>query len=196
MAFCIPTSLPAAATQQVAAKRGANITTIAYEMGFWNQKLRFALSDASAVYDFVESPVLGATPGPMWITGVKQGGAIRCYINASLQNSAASGANLTNTTAGFRIGQDDSGLPFVGVICEVAVWAKAFSLNEIAAIVNGVSPLFVRRAQLRGYWPVWGAGSPEVDLSGFKNNAALVGAPSLAHHRGGRKPLRHLPFAA
>lgn len=186
-AKCKPTSLPAAANQQVAAKRGANINTIAYELGFWSQKLRFGLSDLSTNYDFAESAGLGATPGKISIGGIKQGGSIRCYVSG-VSAGTTSSVNLASSSAAFRIGRDDSGLPFDGDICDVAVWAKALSDVEMAALDKGVCPLLIRPELLRGYWPIFGDAVPEVDLSGNRNNASVAGTepPYAVHWPGGR----------
>jgi hypothetical protein len=185
VAFCDPTSLPAASNQIVICKRSSNIGSISWELGFWNRKLRFAISDAVAAYEIVESAALAATPGPLWIAGTKQSSFIRCYINSSASVVAASSpSNMASTTAALAIGRyggtDEQA--FVGRIGEAAVWAKALSATELDAIFHGVSPLFIRRDFLRGYWPLFGLGSPAADLSGNGCNATKLGSPTVAAH--------------
>jgi hypothetical protein len=184
-AFCDPTSLPAASNQIVICKRGSAISTISWELGFWNRKLRFATSDAVTNYEIVESAALAATPGPLFIVGHKQAGFNRVYINSLASVvAAAAPTNIASTSAALAIGRyggtDEQA--FVGRIAEAAVWNKALSGNELDALLHGVCPLHIRRDFLRGYWPLFGLGSPEADLSGSGANASLLGSPTSAAH--------------
>lgn len=69
---------------------------------------------------------------------------------------------------------------FSGRIAEAAIWDVALTDVEVAVLATGVSPLRVRPANLKGYWPIFGA-SPETDYSGQGNNLTVTGA-TIADH--------------
>jgi hypothetical protein len=60
-----------------------------------------------------------------------------------------------------------------------AIWNVALIIAEIVALARGVNPLRVRRASLKGYWPVFGVHDPEIDLIAG-NNMTLSGTPLRA----------------
>lgn len=70
---------------------------------------------------------------------------------------------------------------YSGSIAEVGVWNDVLSLAEITALRLGIPPAKVRDASLVGYWPFWGAASPEPELTGHKINGALTGTTSANH---------------
>lgn len=119
------------------------------------------------------------------------GGPIRLWRNGV--NTASSG-NLTFTTPNTaiqpRIGNtaETTPRPVNGRIAEVAIWNVALTANEMIALANGTSPSQVRRSALLGYWPLWGAASPEADLSGNRNNGTVTGAVAADHCPCGPRP--------
>lgn len=82
------------------------------------------------------------------------------------------GALLNNTLASF----------FTGQIAECAMWNVALTATEIAALSRGVSPLRIRPAALKFYSPIWGAASPERDLTSSQKHLTLTNAPVTAQH--------------
>jgi hypothetical protein len=67
------------------------------------------------------------------------------------------------------------------LIAEAALWNVALTASEITALAAGVRPSRVRPGALKGYWPLFGLGSYEPDLSGKGNNGTLIGT-SYANH--------------
>ena len=80
-----------------------------------------------------------------------------------------------------RWGDSTPGNYMSGRICEVGLWDVVLTDDEISALARGVTPNRVRPANLKGYWPVWGLHSPEIDLSGNGNSLAVTGAVKADH---------------
>ena len=70
---------------------------------------------------------------------------------------------------------------FKGTIAEVGIWNDILNSSEIAALEAGVSPNRIRRSALAGYFPLYGAHSPEPDYSGNKDNGTLTGTTVVPH---------------
>lgn len=112
-------------------------------------------------------------------------GALAVFTNGSSVATATSNRTIQNTANSLFIGQrsDNNAITaFDGRLAEVGIWDVALSDAEIAALATGVSPLLIRPANLKGYWPVYGSGSPEADLSGNGNNATITGTLNAADH--------------
>ena len=110
---------------------------------------------------------------------------------AAYRNGTAKGTNATNITPGTPtittvgaqfVGSATASFFYSGLIAEAGIWNAALSDQEIAALALGVPPFRVRPAALVGYWPLWGFGSPEPDLSGSANNLTLTATPPAANH--------------
>jgi len=98
-------------------------------------------------------------------------------------NAVNSGSSIVNSTSPLRVGLDNDNFgPADGRIAEVAIWDVALTAAEFGALAKGTSPLFIRPAGLKGYWPIWGVASPEADLSGNGNNLSVTGTLALADH--------------
>jgi hypothetical protein len=99
---------------------------------------------------------------------------VGCQNQAFREKRLAGGQNVTMgglvTTASYS-----------GSIAEVGVWNDILSLAEITALESGVPPPQIRDASLVGYWPLWGASSPEAELSGHKINGVLTGTTAANH---------------
>jgi len=70
---------------------------------------------------------------------------------------------------------------FTGLVAEVAVWnvaLRAEQANSLMSLCPG-SPRFFPRPV--GYWPLWGAASPEPDQSGNKLSGTLTGTTVDVH---------------
>lgn len=110
-------------------------------------------------------------------------GALQGFVNGTSDASITSNRSIQNTASTFRVGnRDDNVNPHDGFLGEVAVWDVALSDAEISAISKGVSPLLIHPGSLKGYYPIWPAGSPESDLSGNKNNLTVNGTLNAANH--------------
>jgi len=77
---------------------------------------------------------------------------------------------------------------YAGRVCEVGVWNDVLLAGEVASLQAGVPPNAIRRSKLVAYYPVYGAGSPEPDLSGPANNGTLTGTTKADHCPIGRWP--------
>ena len=80
-----------------------------------------------------------------------------------------------------RSGDSTPSLYMSGRVAEVGFWNVALSDNEMASLGAGISPSRVRTGNLVGYWPCYGAASPEVDFSGGGNNMTVTGATQANH---------------
>lgn len=72
--------------------------------------------------------------------------------------------------------------PLIGRIAEAAIWNVALTDAEVA-LLEKCSPLDIRRANLKGYWPALQRdGSVVLDRSGNRNDLTLNGTPTWANH--------------
>lgn len=90
-------------------------------------------------------------------------------------------ANLDSISVG-RAGHSSPSDYMSGRIAEVAIWNAALNSNEMIALSRGVSPLYIRRANLVEYWPLWGLDSPELSAIGSSRSLTLGGSPTRANH--------------
>ncbi len=104
------------------------------------------------------------------------------YINGSARTILGDGGSWATIDLGanFHIGQRFSSPEsrFDGDVAEVASWAVALSAPEIASLAKGFSPLLVRPASLKAYWPLVRDGRPHFGPSA----ASLVGSPNVSAH--------------
>lgn len=102
------------------------------------------------------------------------------------------------------MGRESAGNYLDGDLAEVGIWNVALTAAEIALLAAGVSPLFVRRASLRGYWPLYGSYSPEISdffqVKAYTVNGATASAHPRIYKPSSRRykppPAYSLPFAA
>jgi hypothetical protein len=90
-----------------------------------------------------------------------------------------------NNTGNIIIGKGWTGSNFQGIVAEVAIYNTLLSGTQMQAL-NKVCPIGIsaKRASLpipAGYFPLWGASSPEPDLSGHANNGTLTGTAQANH---------------
>lgn len=120
--------------------------------------------------------VLGQADGSLW--HIYQNGSNSGEDNAlnssgtpvsSTEKVALGGGYLTGTATRF----------WPGRIADAAIWNIALTQTEITALSHGTRPYLIRPTALKGWWPLDGLVSPEVDLSGNANNGTLTGT-SLA----------------
>jgi hypothetical protein len=102
-------------------------------------------------------------------------------------------AHTTNTTAITVSGVDRTllgaristvvGLYLNGQIAEAAVWNAALDAAEVASLSKGFSPLLIRPASLKAYWPLIGRHDPEIDPRGGFNMTPTNGPTAAPHCR-------------
>ena len=97
-----------------------------------------------------------------------------CGGNPYHEYRTAGGANV-------NIGGYNGTANFKGRLAEIGVWTAKLSVGEIKSLAKGISPNHIRRSSLVGYWPLYGAGSPEPDYSGNKGNGTLTGTTVVPH---------------
>jgi len=169
------------------AKDGGGANTIQYRIWHANGSVQMQ-------FDIGDSTNFDNASGGSITTGawqhfalVKNGtgaGALKGYKNAGEVASGTSNRTIANQAATLRFGgrSADGFGPFDGKLADIGIWDAALTVAELSALAKGVSPLFVRPANLKGYWPMWGVGSPEADLSGNANNATVTGTVPVGDH--------------
>lgn len=134
-------------------------------------------------------------------------GFTRLYVNGAQVNFVIS---ATGTLAGSGVGIPNwcfggfasTGIPgvcnnsnFAGAVAEVGVWADDLTANQVLALARGASPSTIAAGphggKLVGYWPLWGAASPEPDLSGNALGATVTGTTTVNHAP--VEPLQRVP---
>lgn len=131
-----------------------------------------------------------SVPGNVWNHGAyrKNGtglNAIQAWLNGVVDGSGTSNRGMENRAETFKIGRSDvvtAGTGFPGRIAEVAVWNLALTDDELRALAKGASPLMFQKANLMGYWPIFGHASPEPDLSGNNNHMTVTGSVPQGDH--------------
>jgi hypothetical protein len=117
------------------------------------------------------------------------GSTFRFYVNGASNGTQARTVTIQTSTQNLRLGvQGSAGSNRLdGKLAEVAIWKGVqLSDNEILSLAKGAKPHMFRTSNLEMYMPLWGAGSPEADLSGKKNNGTLTGTTPAAHSPTGR----------
>lgn len=111
------------------------------------------------------------------------GSNLRVYVNGTEVAAPAATRSIQNLASSLYFGRDDANTDFFdGKLAEIGVWNVALSAGEALALGKGVSPRLIRPLSLKGYWPLWGAHSPEIDLSDNGNDATITGSVSAADH--------------
>jgi hypothetical protein len=67
-----------------------------------------------------------------------------------------------------------------GLIAEAGIWNTALTDDEVASLAKGFCPLLVRPQNLKAYWPLIGAYSPELDVVGALNLSLSTSEPTKA----------------
>jgi len=152
--------------------------------------------------NFVSSGSSGDYTDGNWhnITITSDNVTIRLYIDG-VQTGTDAFSSAINADGGPQFGwSSGDNFEWTGDLAEGAIWKGAtLSAEEVAALANGVSPLKFHRAELKGYWPLWGVADPEPDLSGNSHNSTSItaGATQSDHAPVGRytpRPRFGLPF--
>lgn len=79
---------------------------------------------------------------------------------------------------------------FQGRIAFASAWNVALDDSEVAALGKGMSPLLIRPASIKAYWPLYGNDSPELEYLTNKFNMTLTGTSKA------EQPRLYSPFSA
>lgn len=163
----------------VAKDGGTAATDIQYRLWFVSGKAQANIGDSAG-----QDAILGATSftANVWHhLGLRKNGtgatSLAVFLDGVRDAQGSSARSIQNTIQPIKIGARSgaSGLPFNGLIAEVAVWDVALTDLEFAALAKGGDPSAFRRDHLVGYWPLPGVAFPEIDLSGLRNNGPQTG---------------------
>jgi hypothetical protein len=121
-------------------------------------------------------------PGPTTITAsvwhhalmTNNGTTAQGYLDGTIEGASFTGGGFSSPVT-FTIGNDISAEALNGIIADAAIWNAILTPLEISALAKGVRPNAIRQTSLSLWWPLDGLQSPEVDLSGNKNNGTLTG---------------------
>lgn len=103
-------------------------------------------------------------------------GSLAAFLNGINDGNMTSAKSIQNTASTFRIGElGGANNPVDGLLAEVGIWNVALTDAEMMALAKGVSPRLIRPGNLKGYWPLWGTGSPERDQSGQGSHLTMSG---------------------
>lgn len=101
------------------------------------------------------------------------------YLDGVGCTALAISGNLISTGANMYLGTYNNGASnsYPGKIAELGIWNVTLTFNEMLALGHNVSPTWVRKTALVGYWPETGAGGASVDpdFSGNKINGTITG---------------------
>lgn len=111
------------------------------------------------------------------------GGVTAIYLDGNQCSFIAASAPITTNSNSMFFGARDATIsqPFPGILAEVGIWNVVLTNAEILSLGRGVPPREVRRSALVGYWPLYGAASPEPDFSGLGANGVLTGTTTANH---------------
>jgi Concanavalin A-like lectin/glucanases superfamily len=123
--------------------------------------------------------ILYADPSGTVTGGMHVSGGLSCSTSTAWIENRVAG------TGKFDIGGLNGAANFQGTVAEVAVWNTLLTSAQMTALQT-VCPVggSARRMSLPkpvGYFPLWGAASPEPDLSGHKLNGTLTGTAQANH---------------
>jgi hypothetical protein len=102
-------------------------------------------------------------------------------IDGSRVKASAPSGTISTSAEAYHIGnRGPLDRDFDGRLAEFAVWDVLLADGEVRALSRGVSPLRIRPQSLAGYWPLYGASSPEPDFTG--NGTATVSGATVSPH--------------
>lgn len=112
------------------------------------------------------------------------------YLNGGgkTTNVTSVSPSSIDTTAVGRTGKQTPADYFDGSIAEVGIWNTNLSDAQVTSLAGGTSPLFIAKANLKGYWPIFGGRSPERDYSGNGNDLTVNGTPAQIDHPAVKSP--------
>lgn len=162
------------------------------DVGFWMQSAGAIANDPVRALTGAASVVIAASSaGAAGVADVWYHAAA-VFVAANNRIAYFNGANPgTNATARTPTGVDSVGIGakvqltptefFSGRIAEAGLWNVALSANEVAALAKGCRPDQVRKANLIGYWPLFGTQSVAQDYSNQRNSLTYVGTTVSPH---------------
>jgi hypothetical protein len=140
--------------------KGSGDPNIQYQFLRVGSNYRFEPGQAGGTH-LVIGDVGNIQPG-IWahVCGRCGGGGASLAVNGATLASAGAG-NIPDTAQSLNIGHS-----FYGKVAEVGIWNVILANEEVVALAKGFSPLMIRPASLRGYWPMDGLGTVERNLKG------------------------------
>ncbi|HEY8836497.1 MAG TPA: LamG domain-containing protein [Dehalococcoidia bacterium] len=138
----------------------------------------------SAVFGTVTGTVAANTWNHAALVAPSSGSTL-LYLNGVKATDSGAGAGSVSPN-NFTVGRNDivaGGNNYLtGRVAEAILWSDALTDVEISALASGAHHLRVHSKDIVLYWPLYGTGSPEPDLSGNGHNGTLTNAPTLANH--------------
>lgn len=117
--------------------------------------------------------------------------SVIAYLNGVAGSAVQTVSGAIATTNSLQIGALNFGGTilqfFNGRIAEVALWNVVLTAAEMLILSKGYSPLFVRRANLKAYWPLFGRFNPEpmtggLGVAGVAQDLTLINSPLQSAH--------------
>jgi hypothetical protein len=113
-----------------------------------------ASTDGTSVYGIASTIQFSCAAGYAWQSGNSRSADIPLIIGGQYSGGIAN---------------------YKGRLSNLAIWNVKLSSGESQALQVGVDPSRVRRTALVGFWPLYGAASPEPDYTGNGYNGTLTG---------------------
>jgi hypothetical protein len=149
---------------------------------------QFHIGDSGS-RDFVDSNIPISLNRWHHILGVKNGtgaGALRVFVDgirggAGGSSSETSNRSIQNLAYPLLMGNSQSNdNPSDGLIAHAAIWAAGLTDTEILYLARGGDPRNIRRANLRGYWPMDDYPDARDDSPIHQTTFSMVGTVGLA----------------
>lgn len=115
-----------------------------------------------------------------------------CDGSAAVTNTTSRAPSVTRTSIG-RLGRLNPADYHDGIIAEASIWNVALTAGEILALSKGAHPAYVRPGSLVWYVPLFGADSPEPDLTVGSRDMTLTNSPGSAVHAPVGAGVLHVP---
>ena len=157
----------------------ANMWLLALRMngGDAGDPLRLSTRDAASQENDVTTNGFTVDTWSCVIGSVAANGNIRVRLDAvaaATGNSTRAVTVVDRMSVG-RFGDSSPGNEWSGDLGPITMWNAVLSVNEEDALISGVYPLYVRRANIIEHWPMDGLYSPERSLISGGNNLTVGG---------------------
>lgn len=150
--------------------------------GLTSGKPQFFVSSGSAFDNTATGPATLSTTAWHHVLGEYSASLLACWLDGVIQASKTPtislGTSTTSVTIGNNAGNDGV---YSGRIAEVTIRNVLLSTEEKQALAAGVFAFDIRPTSIVRYFALWGAHSPEPELSGVNIGATLTGT-SVADH--------------
>jgi len=169
----------------VAKGSGSTGTQYQLRLDATGDRINFIIGDATGIEEVFGTTDIGAEH--RHACGVKNGtgaDALKVYLSGVEEGSVTSNKTIQNTAHPLTINRSSNtaGQAYDGRIGEVGIWDIALSAPEVMALSRGMSPLLIRRTNLKAYYPLYGTGSSEPDYSGNGAHLTINGTVGAGTH--------------